>query len=552
MKERLSTVETSSKNCYFCHDLSAINGDPFFHERVPERSGQSRLLSRTDNLWCFPDMSPIAENHLLVAPINHVTSFAQLSKEDSCEFGELCNEIRKRYGVTDLLIFEHGMGLLGDNNEPCGNSVYHAHIHVIPVVNEAVAKVFPEIVSQANESFGDRGFSFEVSQDAELPLLLKSYTQNYPYLFVRIGNKCVVYPKTSDIELPSQFLRKVCAETINGQGSFWNRKDENEEQLKVLHTRLLRTYENWFGSENVAPNEPIVEFNNLSLEHAKYLIDHFNGYRKLQSILVLKALDFPISDGVVISRFDKHVHNALIQKYPEQVFGLRTDKKEETLFLPRGGYDVDVKDLDRVLPKIVGDGRIAILLKNPPGELPTRYDHIYSMNMYVRDGYMQIEIVGKGFDTSDLNRGDNSPHQVYEIPLEYCSEDISPLQLFRFQTKVVSEKEYRESVQNRLAKIGRGLTEGRSEELSQEEAISAGKQFLLNKEKTLLIDNNSEYIPINYYSLHKIIKKTYSLTQCLPIFEFRNTNFVIGCSIYNSGRIKYWDIVYPDKKFMLR
>lgn len=265
--------------------------------------------------------------------------------------------------------------------------------------------------------------------------------------------------------------------------------------------------------------------------------------------MVLKVLGFSISDGVVVSIFDEQVHNMLKQKYSGQVFGLRTDRKDETVYLPRGGYDVNVEDFDRVLPTIVGNGRIAILLKNPPGELPTRYDHIYSMNLYVRDGQMYIEIVGRGFDTSDLNRGDISPHQIYEIPLEYCVDDISPLQLSRFQTRVVSKREYGESVQSRLAKIGKGLTEGRSVELSKEEAISAGTQILLDKRKTLLLDNNSEYTPIDYYSLREVIRRTYSLTQLLPIFGLRNTNFVIGCSIYNNGRVKYWDIVYPEKKF---
>lgn len=243
MKEKLPSVEISSKNCYFCHDLSTIDGDTFFHERVPERVGQSRLLSRTDNLWCFPDMSPVVEDHLLIAPLDHVTSFAQLPTENTSGFGQLCNEVRNKYKCSDLLMFEHGMGLVGDETKFCGNSVYHAHMHIIPVMDRIVADVFSETVAQANEIFGNKGISFEVSQDSELPSLLKNYTQDYPYLFVRLGNKCVVFLKTSDIEIPSQFLRKVCAETTGGQSSFWDRKNENEEQLGILHARLLRTYE---------------------------------------------------------------------------------------------------------------------------------------------------------------------------------------------------------------------------------------------------------------------------------------------------------------------
>ncbi len=48
-----------------------------------------------------------------------------------------------------------------------------------------------------------------------------------------------------------------------------------------------------------------------------------------------------------------------------------------------------------------------------------RLKNDYGINMYFRDTHCNIEVVGKGFDVSDLNRGHISPHQmiITELPI---------------------------------------------------------------------------------------------------------------------------------------
>lgn len=48
-----------------------------------------------------------------------------------------------------------------------------------------------------------------------------------------------------------------------------------------------------------------------------------------------------------------------------------------------------------------------------------RLENDYGINMYFRETHCHIEVVGKGFDVSDLNRGQISPHQniTTELPI---------------------------------------------------------------------------------------------------------------------------------------
>jgi len=299
----------------------------------------------------------------------------------------------------------------------------------------------------------------------------------------------------------------------------------------------------------------IVDIAQQTTKSVASLLREFAGFNKLESILLFKALSLPTLDAIVLTDFNNETFEVLRDRYPNKSFIIRTDKREEAKDLPRGGYKSSTENLDLYLPKLIEDGRIIILLAMPL----SRYDHIYSMNLLFDYSKIKIEIVGKGFDMSDLNRGDVSPHEILEIPLNYNYKhdlwdiyDFMPLNIISFRRFLISQEDYRKSVKRRLCKIGKGLTKGeKNDKLPIEEAIISARSYLEAQGKTIILEDNEDYKPIPFALLHDIVKLVYYLPLEILSFNKPLEEFCLSCGVYFTGQIVFWDIVWPSIKFKL-
>src|SRR5260370_41099002 len=73
-------------------------------------------------------------------------------------------------------------------------------------------------------------------------------------------------------------------------------------------------------------------------------------------------------------------------------------------------------------------------------------------------GKLDVEVVGPGFDASDILRADILPHERFELLLgnrEMKTRALSQLQIKR--THLVEREDYKASIQQRLVKIGARL-----------------------------------------------------------------------------------------------
>jgi diadenosine tetraphosphate (Ap4A) HIT family hydrolase len=77
-------------------------------------------------LW---DAFPVAQGHTLVVPKKHVASIYDLSADDQAVLWALVGEVRQRL-QNDLHPDGFNIGL--NDGEAAGQTVMHAHIHVIP------------------------------------------------------------------------------------------------------------------------------------------------------------------------------------------------------------------------------------------------------------------------------------------------------------------------------------------------------------------------------------------------------------------------------------
>lgn len=96
----------------------------------------SRTICATDRLRIIADLSPLCVGHLLLLPVEHYLSFAQLVSDDSAELLGLLDEIVPRYVDTfgALTILEHGSSL-DMKSTAC---ISHAHWHLLPIAGGAV------------------------------------------------------------------------------------------------------------------------------------------------------------------------------------------------------------------------------------------------------------------------------------------------------------------------------------------------------------------------------------------------------------------------------
>ena len=75
------------------------------------------------------DVFPVSEGHTVVVPRRHVTSIYELSSDDQAALWRLVAQARQRL-QDDLHPDGFNVGL--NDGEAAGQTVLHAHIHVIP------------------------------------------------------------------------------------------------------------------------------------------------------------------------------------------------------------------------------------------------------------------------------------------------------------------------------------------------------------------------------------------------------------------------------------
>ena len=130
------------------------------------------------------------------------------------------------------------------------------------------------------------------------------------------------------------------------------------------------------------------------------------------------------------------------------------------------------------------------------------YNDLYSCNASVRRNstHATLEVVGPGFDASDLNRGDVTPHEVWDIVCDPGSDSDLPAAK---QISLGDQATYERSVRKRLNKIGRRVTgafaiglKKADDEKSEEILIESAQKYLTRRAESLLLKHSKRYSPL--------------------------------------------------------
>lgn len=100
-----------------------------FCEIVAGRSPAS-VVARDDRSIAFLDIRPVTPGHLLVIPIEHLPSLADLPDDLAAHLFVVATRLAaavRRSGLPS-----EGVDLFLADGEAAGQEVFHAHLHVIP------------------------------------------------------------------------------------------------------------------------------------------------------------------------------------------------------------------------------------------------------------------------------------------------------------------------------------------------------------------------------------------------------------------------------------
>ena len=89
----------------------------------------SRAWLETECAIALPDAYPVADGHTLVVPRRHVRTIYELTAPEQNEIWDLVGRVRERLFTN---VKPDGFNIGFNDGEAAGQTVEHAHIHVIP------------------------------------------------------------------------------------------------------------------------------------------------------------------------------------------------------------------------------------------------------------------------------------------------------------------------------------------------------------------------------------------------------------------------------------
>ena len=199
--------------CDFCDEFAGGSENAFAHRYA---QADDRIILASASFRVIPTLGQIVEGHLLIVPLRHFCAMADLPSSMIEEFNDVCGRVRS--ALTDAygecVFFEHGVR--GSGSGGCG--IDHAHMHAVPVA----AKGFLDVLTR---EFG----GCAINDLAEIQKVVK---QESSYLFFEDSSAGRhVFPVT---ELPSQYMRKLVADSIGKPDWDWRKCGQEPELFSTL------------------------------------------------------------------------------------------------------------------------------------------------------------------------------------------------------------------------------------------------------------------------------------------------------------------------------
>lgn len=264
---------------------------------------------------------------------------------------------------------------------------------------------------------------------------------------------------------------------------------------------------------------------------------------------MLNSCGLPTLRGVIITgwypKMDDDLH-CFMRVVGSSTVLIRHDKRPETPPYPRGGFLARESLLQDVIGYFLELGRIVAVYEKADPLL-----NMHNMNiLFESDREAWVEVVGPGFDASDLQRGDLSPHEIFSVSLS-AAQEVSKVTL----TRRVDRADYEQSVHTRIDKITRKFNSTPTNELAlkirEDMGIPDDMEAYLREIDSPLC-HFQRYQPVSQALMRDTVTKIVKSRVLVHYSELTGAKFPINfsTSLVNRGaKLVFWDIVSPSLKF---
>lgn len=88
------------------------------------------IIAENKTGYAIRDSSPVSPNHMLVIPKRHCLDYFKMTRQERCDAHELIEILKDRVLKKDPTVTGFNIGI--NCGETVGQTVFHAHIHLIP------------------------------------------------------------------------------------------------------------------------------------------------------------------------------------------------------------------------------------------------------------------------------------------------------------------------------------------------------------------------------------------------------------------------------------
>jgi hypothetical protein len=284
-------------------------------------------------------------------------------------------------------------------------------------------------------------------------------------------------------------------------------------------------------------------------------LEAVRGCWKATTMLWMHAMGVPVLPGIIVPIWSDESERALRRFSRKNRFSrvlLRIDKPGQRWTARRGGYLLPVSEVEKTVSELSREGMIAVLLE-PAGPYSNRY--ALSALALPDEREIVVEVVGPGFDASDILRNDLQPHERFELPLATLAHRAPSLTSNDcHRTYLVGSAVYRKSVAERLAKIGARLESPafpdevlNSPRVDRDKLISTATKYLDESGQRCLLRHLTAYKPIPPVYFSRFVQAVNSLLNGLASYGIHLGATSISSSIIYDRRLIFWDF-FPAKR----
>jgi hypothetical protein len=303
-------------------------------------------------------------------------------------------------------------------------------------------------------------------------------------------------------------------------------------------------------------DEPIcIETPRIDQSNLANFLHIFRGCWKCCSLLWMQSNGFPVLPGLILNGWASETEVAVSRFCRRRGFSevlIRIEKPGHRWTRRRGGYTIPLGDARSHVEELAHEGIITILL-----EPASPYVDMFSLTAAcdLVAGKADVEVVGAGFDASDILRSDILPHERFEISLGNRELKTGSASTEFKRTHVVGREEYKASAQRRLMKIGARLRnpsfpdevmDAAATDTDQAVLVQEARNFLEASKQTTILDR-VEYEPIPSRLLNIFLAEFGRLFERIRASKTHWRTLSMASSFLPADRLVIWDFFSPGE-----